>query len=116
MGGGDWIKWVIPLIAVAVWILSNLAKNREEPRRQRTAPPPRPEDGMGPVRRRTPVEVDRFLEEVRRRREAAEAKLKKPQEESAPVPLAQPVPMPLESRLPRVRPVPPPPSRPDFRR
>src|SRR5436189_43608 len=29
----DWIKWLIPLIALAVWVLSNLARNREEPRR-----------------------------------------------------------------------------------
>jgi hypothetical protein len=101
----DWVKWIIPLIAVAVWILSNLAKNREEPRRQRTAPPPRPDDGMGPSRRLTPVEVDRFLEEVRRRREAAEGKTKKPLEKPAPPPLAQP--MPLESRLPRAKPIPP---------
>ena len=103
----DWIKLAIPLIAVAVWILSNLAKNREEPRRQRTAPPPRPEDGEGPRRRRTPAEVDQFLEEVRRRREAAEAKVKKLEEKPVPIPLSQKVA--AESPFPRARAVPPPP-------
>src|SRR5262245_61821723 len=114
----DWIKLAIPLIAVAVWILSNLAKNREEPRRQRTAPPPRPEDGEGPRRRRTPAEVDQFLEEVRRRREAAEAKVKKLEERPVPIPLSEKVP--AESRFPRAKPVQPvptpPPLRPEIRR
>ena len=113
----DWIKLVIPLIAVAVWILSNLAKNRDETRRQRTAPPPKPEDGMGPARRRTPAEVDKFLEEVRRRREALEGKLKKPlSPPPAPVPLAQTVPeFPRARTIPPPLPMPPPP-RPEIRR
>src|SRR5437660_7061579 len=113
--GMDWVKLVIPRTAVAVWILRNLAKNREEPRRQRTAPPPRPEDGAGPRRRRSPTEVDQFLEEVRRRREAAEIKAKTFEEKPIPVPMAQTVEP--ESRFPRPRRVPPPPlPTPDLRR
>lgn len=67
----DWIKWLIPLIALAVYILSNMAKEREETRRPlRPLPPPLPPPkDTGDRPKRSPSEVDRFLEEVRRRRE-----------------------------------------------
>ncbi len=67
----DWIKWLIPLIALAVYILSNMAKEREETRRPlRPLPPPLPPpQDTGDRPKRSPSEVDRFLEEVRRRRE-----------------------------------------------
>ncbi len=71
----DWIKWLIPLIALAVWIIANLVKNRDQDRRpsRTTNRPPSDEGaGEGPRPRRTPAEIDEFLQEVRRRREAAD--------------------------------------------
>ncbi len=72
----DWIKWLVPLIILAGYILSHLAKNREEPRRSQRPPLPPPlpprDSGERPAARRSPSEVDRFLEEVRRRRETGE--------------------------------------------
>lgn len=74
----DWVQWLVPLVALGVWILSNLARNREdEPRRAR--PPQVRGDGMpeaAPRQRKEPEEVDRFLDEVRRRRENTERKKK----------------------------------------
>lgn len=69
----NWIKLLVPLIALAVWILSNMAKNREEPRRNQRSPTP-PDMDSPPRPRRAPTDVDRFLEEVRRRRESGEKK------------------------------------------
>src|SRR5262245_56082520 len=78
------LRWLIPLIALAVWVLSNLARNREEPRRPvrpQQSPPagagPEPPGG-GPRPRRSSAEIDDFLQEVRRRRDVAERKPAKP--------------------------------------
>lgn len=79
--GGDWIKWLIPLIAVAVWVLTTMVRNREEPRRP-VRPGTPPADGGepppgGPRPRRSAAEIEEFLQEVRRRREAGEQRKKK---------------------------------------
>ncbi len=69
----DWVKFVIPLIALAVWILSNLARTKEEqPRRARS--PRNRSDNPAPQQktRRTPEEVDRLIEQARQRRREAE--------------------------------------------
>lgn len=63
----DWVKWVIPLIALAVWILSNLAKNQQPERRLPRVPAPDRDDTP---RRRTAEELDRIISEARKRREA----------------------------------------------
>jgi hypothetical protein len=71
----DWVKLIIPLIAVAVWIISNLANQEKEARRlprAPTVPPPRPRDpldslGAGPVGK--PEEENRYREEMDRKRE-----------------------------------------------
>jgi len=73
----DWVKFVVPLIAVAVWILANLARMpREQQRPVVRRPSPRPldrPDNPTAAPQRTATDVDRFLEEVaRRRQEAAE--------------------------------------------
>src|SRR5947209_4681140 len=63
-----WEILIIPLIAVGVWLLGTIFRGVEEERQK--ARPRRPGEG-GPMRR--PVtDLDRFLEEARRRREAAE--------------------------------------------
>jgi hypothetical protein len=70
----DWVKWLIPLVVVFVIILSTLARITQE-EKKRLPPRPRPGgEGDGPGRpRRSPSEIDRFLQEVnRRRREASE--------------------------------------------
>src|SRR5438445_12497975 len=94
----DWIKWLIPLIALAVWVLSNLARNREEPRRPARSSTPAGGSGEPPPspRRRSSAEIDEFLQEVRRRREINEQrKVKK-------VPVKQEQRRPVET--PRARP------------
>ncbi len=107
---GDWVGLLIPLIIAAVWILNQLVKNREDPRRK---PPPLPapgEDEPGPRPRRTASDVDKFLDEVRRRRARAEGR-----EASAPVqapprrrpPVRQPVPE-VQRTFPPPSQVPPP--------
>jgi hypothetical protein len=68
----DWIKLLIPLIAIAVWILSHLASNqREQPRRP--APRPQPDGdnprGENPRPRSSSAELESFLEEMRQRKQ-----------------------------------------------
>src|SRR5262245_7228541 len=113
----DWIKWLIPLIALAVWVLSNLARNREEPRRPTRSSPPAGGSGDPPStpRRRSSAEIDEFLQEVRRRREVNEQrKVKKApanQEPRRPVeaPRARPSLSIPEPVMPPAPPPPPPP-------
>lgn len=62
-----WQVLIIPLIAFAVWILSNLLKEPELP------PKERPRGEGDPFRpRRLPSDVDRFLAQQRQRRAEAE--------------------------------------------
>jgi hypothetical protein len=102
----QWELLIIPLIAVGVWILGTLFKTGEEDSTKKGARPASKGSGRTPGRR--PVtDLDRFLEEARRRREA---------EEKRKVP-AEPPPQPTISRPPlsdrpsrpreRVRPAPP---------
>jgi hypothetical protein len=114
----DWVQWLIPLVALAVWILSNLARNREdEPRRAR---PPQVRGDEQP-REKKPEEVDRFLDEVRRRRETADARKRKvdeprrvlPRREEQRKPLQPPASRPEAPRRPAPPPLPPsPPPKP----
>jgi hypothetical protein len=70
-----WEVLIIPLIAVAVWLLGTIFRGAEEERQRNRAR--RPGEGARPPRR--PVtDLDRFLEEARRRREAVESAPKKP--------------------------------------
>jgi hypothetical protein len=102
----DWLKLLVLLVPVAIWILTNLAKNRDEPRKLRAPSPRDDEDAPRPIRRRAPSDVDRFLEEVRRRRESK----KKPEEAPAQARTSRPVqPAPATVRpAPRKVPSPPP--------
>jgi hypothetical protein len=86
-----WEILIIPLIALGVWLLGTLFKNENDlakrgPRRP-GSPPGRP-----PARR--PVtDLDRFLEEARRRREAEERRkapsIQRPRTETTRVPLSE---------------------------
>jgi hypothetical protein len=103
----DWIQLAIPLIAVAVWIVSNLASQQKETRRPPRAPlppPPRPRDPLDPLATGTkakPAGDNKYREEMDRPRE---------QKSSVPKPYVRPRPKRLEpaSRLPSPPPVPAP--------
>lgn len=83
--------FIIPIIAVAVWILSSLIRGAEEQRVRRPRPqrdPEEPADGTRP--RRSPSEIDRFLQEVQRRRQEGEER-RPPREAPKPLPPAEEV-------------------------
>lgn len=67
------VGWIVPLIALAVWILSSLIKGAEEPAKAEGKGPP----GAPP---RPQSEVDKFLEEINRmrRRQAEEQRREVP--------------------------------------
>jgi hypothetical protein len=66
-----WEILIIPLIALGVWILGTLFKGAENDPVKRGVRRPSSSSGRAPARR--PVtDLDRFLEEARRRREAEE--------------------------------------------
>jgi hypothetical protein len=70
----DWVKLVIPLIAVAVWIVSNIANQQKETRRQPRVPPPPPRprnplDTLAPDSFTKPSEENKYREELDRKRE-----------------------------------------------
>lgn len=96
-----WEILIIPLIALGVWILGTLFKGEEE-RNKRGARGPGGSVRRGPTRR--PVtDLDRFLEESRRRRETEE------RERTLPVPPPRPVVSrpPLRERVAKPRETPP---------
>jgi hypothetical protein len=77
----NWTAWIIPLIALAVWVISNLAKNAQEQQRRPNRPTPgtppanpNAPEASGPKPQRTAAEIEDFLREVRRRREVADGK------------------------------------------
>ena len=69
----DWVKLIIPLIAVAVWIVSNIANQQKETRRPpRVPPPPRPRNPteiLTPSAFTRPSEENKYREELDRKRE-----------------------------------------------
>lgn len=91
-----WEILIIPLIALGVWILGTLFKTGEDNKMKKGVRRPGNVSGRGSGRR--PVtDLDRFLEEARRRREA---------EERSKAPLPPPPARPTTTRAPR-RPTPP---------
>jgi hypothetical protein len=101
----DWTFLLIPLIALIVAILANVFR------------PPQKPDEDGRPSNRGPTDFDRFLEEARRKRRAAEAR---PRPQPRPEPRPEPRPQPrrqapvlvVEQELPPVRRAPPPPPTP----
>jgi hypothetical protein len=83
-----WEVWIVPIIAIAVWILGSLMKGTEPERApDRSGRPggPRPQPGEpGAPRPRAPGDLDKFLQEIQRRRRAAEERERPPQPEPQP--------------------------------
>jgi hypothetical protein len=105
LGQMDWTFLLIPLIALIVAILANIFR------------PPQKPDEDGRPGDRGPTDFDRFLEEARRKRRAAEAR---PRPQPRPEPRSEPRPQPrrqapvivVEPEAPPVRRAPPPPPPP----
>ncbi len=108
----DFLKYIIPIIALVVWILANLAKmpqNNNAPRRPGPRPrPPEPNRGQGQSRQ--PVsDLDKFLQDVQNKRK----------QDGPPPQRRQPPPLPLPERpperdrslVPKKKPAPPPVSK-----
>jgi hypothetical protein len=87
----DW-AWVIPVVALAIWILSQLARGAEA----RKGPM-----AQGRRGKTTADDIDRFLEEINRRRQQQQR-----QQTEEEIPVAQPVRVEPPQRP---RPAPPPP-------
>jgi hypothetical protein len=64
-----WEFLVIPIIAVAVWIISVMVRNTEEAKKPDRASPRKPEKV---------TDLDRFLREVQRRKQASEREEERP--------------------------------------
>jgi len=69
----NWTTWAIPLVAVAMWILSSLVKSQQEQaRRNANRPQPRRRN-LDPAEeeaeRRASDRANRLLEEIRRRKQ-----------------------------------------------
>jgi hypothetical protein len=88
---GDWHVWIIPIIAIAVWIIGALVRGRENEQNRQPGGPLNP--GGRPRTREPVTDLDRFLREVHRRRQAAEQKEALERSPSPPV-IVEPVPSP----------------------
>lgn len=107
----NWEVLLIGLIPLAVWILGSIFRGAEESRenpRQKTAG-----DGAAlKVPRRPASELDRFLDEARRRREGSQKRRPEPTPKPAvvlaPPPVERPPPVEKSPRLPRREEAPPP--------
>jgi hypothetical protein len=101
------LEWLVPIVVLGVWILSSLLRNNEEERRNPRKPRPFPDREGGQVDRpqgKSSSDIDRFLEEVnRRRRQAGEARKVPPPPERPQVrtpPVAEAVPVQRQRRPP----------------
>jgi hypothetical protein len=81
----NWEVLIIPLIALAVWILGTIFRGLEE-QKERDRPARNPDEG-GRVTvppRRPATDLDRFLDEARRRRESSPRRKPQPAEAHRP--------------------------------
>ncbi len=71
----DW-GWLVPVLFLVFWIVSSLLQGAEKERARMNRPRPLPGGDRPPATPRRPAsDIDRFLEEVnRRRRQAAESR------------------------------------------
>ncbi len=106
----DWIKLVIPLIAVAVWIVSHLANQKQEARRPPGGPPPPRPRTPPPPRVSAQADEDQYRVEMDRERQPLKAaKVVKQQPKARvkiPTLVRRPIPGPTPAQGPRSR-VPP---------
>jgi hypothetical protein len=86
----DWKVLIIGLIPLGVWILSTIFRGIEDAREQEKQPRPAP--GERPVKapRRPSSELDRFLDEARRRREVSPKRRAEPEPVLEALPVAKP--------------------------
>lgn len=68
----QWEIWLVPLIAMAVWILGALMRGGKQEKRPAAPEPGRGNGGEGGRAPQPNTDLERFLEEVQRRRQAAE--------------------------------------------
>jgi hypothetical protein len=85
----NWQAWIVPVIALGVWILSHLLRGSEQDKKA----PPRGRQGENPPGRpKEPLtDLDRFLREVNRRRQNAEERRPGPAAKPPTILTAQPV-------------------------
>jgi hypothetical protein len=111
-----WEVLIIPLIGVAVWILAAIFRGLED-LMEKDRPARNPDDGARvpvPPRRRPVTDLDRFLDEARRRRESPprrKAEAEEPPRPARTIESAVEVPPPAKPReraAPRPRPASPP--------
>src|SRR5436309_830911 len=86
-----WEIFLIPLIAMGVWLLGTIFRNAEEERARMARRPPG-EGGLRVPQRRPVTDLDRFLEEARRRREVVEQRPSPPPPDQPPAFTMLPVP------------------------
>jgi hypothetical protein len=99
--------WLIPVIAVGVWLLAALIRGATL---KGKAMPPEPDPQGRPRRRPSSTEIDRFLEEVRRRQQAQRRRRDEDEApevqpvfvEPSPRPLPPPVRRPSQAPRPRI--------------
>jgi hypothetical protein len=86
----NWQAWIVPVIALGVWILSHLLRGNEQDKK---APPRGRQPGENPPgRAKEPLtDLDRFLREVNRRRQNAEERRTGPAAKPPIVLTAQPI-------------------------
>ncbi len=99
----EWLKLLIPIIAVAVYIISQLAANQQNRRKPAPRPLPPPDDFEPPRERRPSPDLEKFLEEVRQRKEEKDRRQEAEAEEP---PRRQPEPrrrLPVTTKPPRRR-------------
>jgi hypothetical protein len=119
-----WEVFIIPLIALGVWILGTIFRNAEE-ERQKLGARRQPGGGRGPTRRPA-TDLERFLEDARRTRKQLEKRTQpekqppasrpprprretpapRPREVVIAVPVAEPLPQPSRARPAEMEPMP----------
>jgi hypothetical protein len=101
-----WVILVVILVGVGIWIVSAVLRNTEEERQRNLRRPPGGEQGRAPGRPQT--DLDRFLEEARRRQREASEKRQTSANPWARAPESAPAQRPKrveQPRLPAARPV-----------
>jgi len=68
----QWQVWVIPLFALAVFILSQLASRQQQQQRTRPPLPRDSQEDAAPPPRRGSRDLEDFLDEIKRRKRGEE--------------------------------------------
>ncbi len=76
----EWVVFIVPFIALVVWLVSLLARNAEPP--PKNTGRPRPGMRQEEPKRQTSSDLDRFIMETRRQRETDERRAQRPPQTS----------------------------------